>query len=446
MSRIGALRAFLRAPDWERLDRGRRGLMGSFWAVVEYVWYPALMLITTRFFIARLGTDAYGHWSLLSATIAFGVMLSIGTGAATVRAIAHGIAAHDERDVELLVRSSLAVALAGGVLLATVIFLVFAFGSTSLFAKMGAPATILMTGATAAIIALIEQVENVFTSVLRGGERFRTIAMIEMWVRSAQVAVTLGAVAIWGSLFALYVALVLTALARLAVRVTVVQRWLHLSSLWPVLAQHRAIVRDAGWGWLQGAGSLIFGVADRFIIGSALGAVALAHYAVATQLAQPLHALAAAATSVVFPKVSRAMAQGDAARVQRLIVTGLMLLGGVTSCVALILFVFRVPILTLWLGTEIAVAAAPALALLTIAYWVLSLGVLPHFILLGLGRMRFVALANLAAGLLTLGVMLLMVGPLGIVGVATARIVYGVAVLVNFVPLRRFWLTHATPA
>lgn len=439
MSRIGALRALLRSADWERLNRGRRGLMGSLWAVIEYAWYPVLLLVTTRFFIDRLGADAYGHWAMLSATIGFGAMLSIGTGAATVRAIAHGIAAHESYDVELLVRSSLAVALAGGVLLATAIFLVFAFGSTALFARMGAPETILLTGATAAIIALIEQLENVFTSVLRGGERFRTIATIEVWVRSLQVATTLGAVAIWGSLFALYAALVLTALARLVVRVTVIQRWLHLSSLLPVLAQHRAIIRDAGWGWLQGAGALIFGVADRFIIGSALGAAALAHYAVATQLAQPLHAFAAAAASVVFPKVSRAMAQGDPARVQRLILRGLLLLGAVTTTLAGLLFVFRVPILTLWLGPEIAAASAPTLGLLAAAYWLLSLGVLPHFILLGLGRMRFVALANLAAGALTLGIMLLLVAPLGIMGVAAARIAYGIALLANFLPLHGFW-------
>lgn len=446
MSRIASLRALLRSADWERLNRGRRGLMGSLWAVIAYAWYPVLLLVTTRFFIDRLGADAYGHWALLSATIGFGAILSTGTGAATVRAISHGIAAHDEPDVELLVRSSLAVALAGGAVLAFVIFLVFAFGSSTLFARMGAPETILLTGATAAIITLVEQLDNAFTSVLRGGERFRMIAMIEVWVRSLQIALTLGAVAIWGSLFALYAALLVSVLLRLGIHIVVVQRWLSLKSLWPALAQHRAIVRDAGWGWLQGSGAMVFGVADRFIVGSALGAAALAHYAVATQLAQPLHAFAAAAASVVFPKVSRALAQGDPARIQRLIAKGLLLLGMATTIGAAVLFVFRLPILTFWLGPDIAAASAPTLGLLAVAYWLLSFSVLPHFILLGLGRMRFVALANLGAGVLTLGAMLLLVGTYGIVGVAAARIVYGVTLLVNFAPLRRFWLTHARPS
>jgi hypothetical protein len=56
--------------------------------------------------------------------------------------------------------------------------------------------------------------------------------------------------------------------------------------------------------------------------------------------------------------------------------------------------------------------------------------------------MRFIALANLAAGFLTLAVMLLTVGPLGIIGVAAARIVYGFVCLVNFVPLGAYWKRH----
>lgn len=419
--------------------------MGSFWSVVEYVWYPVLLLVTTPFFLHRLGTEAFGQWALLSATVGLGAFLNIGTGAATVRAIAHGIAAHDTPDLEGEVRGALAIAIAGGALLALAIFATYLFGSGSFLARMGARNAVLLTGAVSATIALIEQTENVFTSTLRGGERFRTIATIEMWMRSLQIGASVASVALFGTLSALYAALVLTALARLVIRVIVVQNWLHLSSLWPSLSHHQAILRDAGWGWLQGVGGMAFGIADRFIIGSAVGAAGLAHYAVATQLAQPLHAFAAAAASVVFPKVSRAMAQGNVAHVRHLLLISLLGLGMVTSVAALVLIIFRVEILTMWLGAATAAAAAPTLALLAIAFWLLSLSVVPHFVLLGLGRMRFVALSNLAAGTTTLLAMLVLVAPFGILGVAGARIAYGIALLVGFVPLRIYWSRHVTP-
>ena len=41
----------------------------------------------------------------------------------------------------------------------------------------------------------------------------------------------------------------------------------------------------AKWGWVQGVGSLVFGVADRLFVGSFLGATSLAFYSVASQLA-----------------------------------------------------------------------------------------------------------------------------------------------------------------
>jgi O-antigen/teichoic acid export membrane protein len=227
------------------------------------------------------------------------------------------------------------------------------------------------------------------------------------------------------------------------VRIIVVQRWLQLPSLWPRFGQHHTILRDAGWGWLQGVGALAFGVADRFIIGSAVGAAGLAHYAVAMQLAQPLHAFSAAAASVIFPKVSRAMAQGNGAQVRRLLSISVLALAAITTSGAAVLVIFRSQILTLWLGADMAAAAAPALALLAVAFWLLSLTVAPHFILLGLGRMRFVALVNLFAGAVTLVVMLLTVGSFGIIGIAAARIVYGLACLVNFVPLKSVWSRHA---
>jgi O-antigen/teichoic acid export membrane protein len=421
----------------------RRALIGPFWSVVEYAWYPLLLLLTTPFFLHRLGTEAYGHWALLTATIGFGALLSVGTGAATVRAVAHGVATKDGVGVAHLVRGSLAIGLGGGIVLALFILGSFALGSGGFLSRMGTADTILLTGATAAIIALIEQVENVFTATLRGGERFRTIAKIEICVRSLQIAACLVAVVIWGTLAALYLALILTALTRLAVRVVIVQRWLRRPLLRPSFNHARGILHDAGWGWLQGAGALIFGVADRFIIGSAIGAAALAHYAVATQLAQPLHALSAAAASVIFPKVSRALASGEQASVRRLLLASGALQFSVVTVLAAGLLIFRMPILTLWLGQATALAAAPTLAMLTIAFWLLSITVIPHFALLGLGRMRFVAVANLLAGIATMAAMAAAVGVYGgslfgftgIVGIAAARIVYGATMLVNFIPL-----------
>jgi O-antigen/teichoic acid export membrane protein len=106
-----------------------------------------------------------------------------------------------------------------------------------------------------------------------------------------------------------------------------------------------------------------------------------------------------------------------------------------SGALALGLIIFGRTILSLWLGEAEAEASTEALWYLTIAYWLLAINVVPHFILLAVGRMRFVAMSNLAAGIVLLVAMLVLVQPYGLVGVAVARIVYGVIILVNVLSL-----------
>lgn len=422
--------------------RWRNRLMAPLWSVIEYIWFPLLMFATTPIFYRILGPERFGQWALLSATISLGTVLSTGTGAATIRQVAHRLAADDAPGVRLVVRASLLIALLGGLATAALVTLVFGVGGAALLGKMALGDTLVATATTAAVIIAIEQVENVFSSALRGGERFRVLARIEIVVRTAQVLGAVGAIWVFGSLSALFAALILTALVRLLVKVLVVTRWLGASVSRPSRALWREVIGDARWGWLQGAGGMVFGLADRFIIGSSLGAAALAHYSVASQVAQPLHAFAAAATSVVLPKISAAMVRGDAARLRKLIAGAFLTLFGVTTAIALVVQVVRIPLLTAWLGADAAAAAAPALGWLIWAFWVLAIAVLPHFVLLGMGRMRFVALANVAAGLICIGAMLWAVGEYGIAGVAAARIVYGVVLLASIFPLVSLWKPH----
>jgi O-antigen/teichoic acid export membrane protein len=212
-------------------------------------------------------------------------------------------------------------------------------------------------------------------------------------------------------------------------------RVLGVSSLRPSFANAPVMLHYAKWGWLQGVGGLLFGIADKLLVGSVLGAASLAHYSIATQLAQQIHSLSAAGLSVIFPKVSRKL-EGDANfslwRITKLTLVGNFL---ASSFLALGLLIFGKKILTLWLGASEAAVSADVLWYLTFAYWLLAINVAPHFILLGIGRVRFVALSNILAGVASLIIMYVLVQQHGMVGVGVARVIYGVIILVNFVSL-----------
>jgi O-antigen/teichoic acid export membrane protein len=422
-----------------------RKLLAPAWAILEYGWYPLMVFITTPYFLHTLGAEGFGYWMLLTATVGFGSFLNVGTGAATIKQVSASYGRADEESVGKVVRASLAIALMGGGILAAIIVLVFGAAGNALFAKMGDQSLVLLTGSIAALLAVIEQIDNVFASALKGAEHFGRAARIEMVSKTAQILAAVLAVFLWGGVAALYAALVLVAVVRLVAKSWLVTRLLGVSSLRPSFANLPDTLNYAKWGWIQGVGGLFFGIADRMLVGSFMGAASLAHYSVATQLAQQIHALSAAGLSVIFPKVSRKL-EGDAnfslSRITKLMMAGNFL---ASSILALGLLIFGRKILTLWLGEAEAEASTGVLLYLTVAYWLLAINVVPHFILLGVGKIRIVAISNLAAGLVSLFVMYMLIQHYGLVGVGIARIAYGAITLVTLVSLFEYiWVRNRT--
>ena len=405
------------------------------WSVLEYGWYPLLVFLSTPYLLRTLGAEKFGLWMLLTATIGFGAVLNVGTGAATIKQVSAGRGRVDGGDVERVVRSSLAIALIGGGLLAALIFVVFWFAGDTFFEKMGDRSLVRLTGAVAALLAWVEQIDNVFASALKGAEQFGRASRIEMVSKTAQIFAAILVVAMLGTMTALYAALVLVAIARLVAKSWMVRRSLALLSLRPSFANMADILHYAKWGWLQGVGGIMFGIADRLLVGSLLGAASLAHYSVATQLAQQVHALSAASLSVLFPKVSRKL-EGDA-NFSLWRITKLTMLGNLiaSSALALGLLIFGREILSIWLGEVAAEASAEVLWYLTIAYWLLAINVVPYYILLGVGKVRFIGITCIISGVVAVFVTYAAIEVVGLTGAAFGRGVYALLTMVLLYPL-----------
>lgn len=410
-------------------------LVSPAWAMLEYGWYPLLLFIATPWFLHQLGTEHYGHWMLLTATVSFGGVMNTGTGAATIKAISAGIGRAGKGDVERTVRASLAIAMLGGGALALLVFCVFWFAGGTLLARMGTPALVQLTGAAAALLIWLEQLDNVFSSAMKGAEQFGQAARIEIAAKTTQILA--GAlVLLWSpALWALYVALLIVAVLRLVAKMIITRRLLGLSDLRPSPVGAMQILQFAKWGWLQGVGGVLFGVADRMLVGSLLGAASLAYYSIASQLAMQIHAATAAAVGVIFPKVSRKLEEDGQFSLWR--VATLTMAGNLVLSTALtsMLFIFGQKLLTFWLGPSQAQPVTPVFFFLIFAYWLLAINVTPHYILLSLGKFRFVALSNIFAGIALIFVISTFAIEFGLTGVAAARILYGAIILVNFIPL-----------
>lgn len=398
----------------------------SAWVVTEYLWYPLLIFASTPIFLRILGPAQYGLWMLLLTTVALGAVLNIGTGAATIKVISATLGHDDGSGLELAVRSSLGIALVGGGILAVIIIGVFQFGSGPLFAKMGAKGVVRMTGFTAAGLSLIEQLDNVYASALKGAQKFATAAKVEILAKSAQIVVGLAIISVHGGLPGLYVGLMFVAVFRLGSKVYLAATELRLQHLFvPCFKGTGQVLGYAKWGWVQGLGGLLFGFSDRLLVGSLLGATSLAYYMLATQLAQQIHSIPAAGFSILFPYISQKRAGQPGWSIGNIIRPAFAANVVVSGCLSFILIFFGKPLLRVWIGQEKADLCANILRVLSIAYLILAQNIVPHFVLLGLGRMRFVSLINVVAGVLSVAAMLVLIKIFGLTGVGYGRILYG---------------------
>jgi O-antigen/teichoic acid export membrane protein len=409
---------------------------GSVWAMSEYGWYPLLLLVSTPWFLHQLGTDQYGYWMLLTATIGFGGVLNTGTGAATIKAVSAAVGRNgDLVGTQRIVRASLAIAILGGGALGVLVFVIFTLFGTSLLGQMNAPELVRQTGVAAALLIWLEQLDNVFSSTLKGAEHFGIAARIEIISKTAQVACSAAALWVWPNLPALYLSLIVVAVLRLSAKLVIVRAKFGYTQLLPSLEGVSEILNFAKWGWLQGVGNVLFGVADRMLVGSLLGATNLTYYSIASQLAMQIHAASAAGLSVIFPKISRKVESKESfslGTVMNLTMAANLVL---SSLLAGTLLVFGRQILVFWIGEEAAGPTGTVLPWLAVAYWVLALNVVPYYVLLGIGQVKFVGLTVLASGLVSVIAMYFSIASFGLLGAPLGRGIYALLTLALVVPL-----------
>ncbi len=405
--------------------------------MLEYGSYPFLLLVSTPWFLYQLGIEQYGHWMLLAATVSVGGVMNSGTGASTIKAVSAGIGGNIEGQSDRAVNASLAIAILGGGAMALIVFLVFWIGSPVFLSRMGDPDLIRATGTAAAVLIWIEQLDNVFSSAMKGAEYFSHAARVEIVSKMAQIIVASIVLYAFPSLNALYVTLLFVGLIRLLAKTILAKRLLDLGPLRPSFRKSSDILSFAKWGWLQGVGSVMFGAADRMLIGAMLGASSLTFYAIASQLAMQTHAVSAAGLSVIFPKVSRKLESGGKFSMRRFV--------GITTAANMLLStLLTITLISLgpwflrfWVGPETAAPASEVLPWLVIAYWVLSLNSVSYYLLLGMGRIRFISLTVIASGILAVIAAWFAIDALGLIGAPAGRAAYALVSLVLLIPVAK---------
>lgn len=407
------------------------------WSVADQTAGPVLQLLVTPLLLRWLGAAEFGLCMLVLALASIGPMATLGAGTATIKHVSADLGAGRRGDAIAVVRAAASVTLLGGGALLLVSLISGRLAAGTFFARMGDARTVGNALSVGVLILALQELDNVFSSALRGAQRFDLTAKIELVGRFAWGGVTLSLARVFGSAIAVLAGMACLTSLKLIFRALMASRVLNgrcwSASTDPV--QVRRVISFGKWQWVQSGGVVFLATLDKLLVGAWFGAPDLARYSICLQVAQATHVLPSAAMQVAFPWLSTKVARGHQI-VGSTLVRQALVSGACCLLLPLILFLAGRQVLTLWLGASFAQTNVQLLCVLLVAYGLLAFNVPAHYLLLGLGRVRFLSLSNLAAGTVVAATSVV-VAPLGLTAFAAAKLAYGPVTFVNYEVIRR---------
>jgi O-antigen/teichoic acid export membrane protein len=393
--------------------------IGSSW-VMTLVTIAATYVLTP-FVLRTVGHEAYGTWALISSFTGYISLLALGVPMACVRYLAEHVAQGDSRRINQTVGSCAGLYLAiGGV--AVVIGIVLMI----VFALYEVPSS-LETEALAAFGMMVLQVSAGFIGFLPEGILFAHHAFVlRNLIRIAGVLLRLtliiGLLQLRPSLVVLAGVQIVSLVFDFSVS------WLVIRRRYPAIrisladfesAMVRRIFSFSLYVLLLNAGARLSFETDALVIGAFLGVSMIPFYTVANSFIIYLMDFIVGIAAVVSPMATKLKTEGDVDRLKEIFLTWSKVALSLTLGAGLFLIVLGPRFMGWWIDPSFEHPAGEVLQILMIS----SLVFLPVRgvalpILMGLGKPKAPTLTFAAAGLLNLGLSILLVGPLGLVGVA----------------------------
>lgn len=418
----------------------RKHLTNAGYCVLDYVSYPAAMLLVTPIVLHKLGAAEYGLWMIATALISAGGIIASGFCDACIQRVAHLRGAGELKLMPDAIRSMLGINIALGSVVGVGVWITAPFAAPHLAAARLIPsAECLISLRIASVAILVRAIESVAVGGQRAFEQYRDTVQVSVAMR----LFTLAAAAVFALMgkrtIEILVATTIFLAAAAAVQFWQLRRSMEGASLWPRfhIAETRILCSQGFFVWLQTLGGVVFGQLDRILLGVVSGALAVTPYSLCVQFAQPIHGLTASGLNFIFPYLSNRTSTASRAGLKRTVakvfICNLVLVG--LGAGFLLLAGDR--LLRIWAGPAVAQSAVSILPPIVMGSAFMGLSVTGTYAMQALGEFRIVACISLAG---RAGMLLLMVEMLrhqGLQGLVLSRLCYGSVALLVYLPLLR---------
>jgi len=393
----------------------------AMWNWAGYAVTVAIAFVMCPLLVRGLGDERYGIWSVVEATVAYLALLDLGIGASIVRYVAKFEEIEDRQQLNRVFSTTLClfVAAAGlAMMVAITVALVWKqpFHATPDMATE-ARWLILLLGANVAV----ELIGGVFGAVLYGLARFPAKVSVDSGIRVATAGAFLAVLASGGGLIYLGIAILGATTAKAVVQAIVVRHYLPHLRFSPSAVNAETFRMIRGYS-VQAFVAMIAGrisySSDAIVIGAFLAPQWITFFVVAARLTEYVKSSIRSLTTVLTPAISAREARGDMDAIRRVFLDASRYTLWLVLPIQMGLIILGKPFLSLWLGDRYAVLSYPTLVILSIPLvFVLSQSVSGR-ILYGIGRLRYFTCITVAQAVVNLSLSILLIGPLGITGVA----------------------------
>jgi len=378
----------------------------------------AVALVTVPMYVHHIGDARYGVLSIVWGLLGYFGFLDLGLSRAAVNALARLRNAPQQARASVLVTTlvlNLGLGLFGSLCLAI-------FGSYLLQHVLGVPEALKPEIALAFpwIVGLfpLALVSGVGIGALESREHFLLANVLQVSGTSlGQIVPVILAVMVSPSLaIVIPAAVVARALTVAAVLIAVYREEGPLSLAAFDWHQAKKLLSYGGWISVSGIINPIMVSLDQFVIGSAIGVAAVAHYAVPMNLVTRSQVFAAALIRTLFPRMS-SVGPDEARDLASRALLSLAYGYGVICAPAIIL----TPVFfKYWIGADFAVVAAPVAEILFFGAWINGLAFVPFAMLQSQGRPDVTGKFHAAEVLPFIGILWSLTSAYGITGAAIA--------------------------
>jgi len=437
---------------------GRRTFVNTLSNVGGTAFTLAIGFVLTPFVLHRVGATDYGLWMLALSLVGYGALLDFGVANAVTKYVAAYRRHEDFHRLRGVVATGLAVFLAAGAVV-IVASIVLAVALPSLFQiPAGKESTARWLVILAGIGVAVSLPTATTLAVLRGLQRFDLVNAVSVLGTTLYAAAVVAILELGGGVVEIVAANVPLQLAMQVPMVLAIRRSapdLKLG-LRGASREHGRVVASFGAAQFVIAVSAQARVrAPEAVIGAVSPAGRVTAYSIARRLGEMSGALSDQFVSVLMPLASSLDAGNERPRLRTMQIASTRVAVAITLLAGLPVAVLARPFLAAWVGPEYA-GNAKLVWILVGAGAAAAVGWPSGAILTGIGRNRMLALFTASSALLSIGLTIALIGPLGLTGAAlgvligTAAETFGLAVpyslRVTGAPFRRFVASAVAPA